>query len=185
MGLKKKLGLGVASMALGAALVGGGTFAYFNDTEASNGNTFAAGTIDLKPELSSGSYFNITNMKPGDTFNTGSQNLKNAGTLDGDLVIRLDTNNDGGSDGSDFRTQLHVTSFKVGGTELDLTSLEGDDGILTMAELDEQEIDLGELKAGSNTSIQVKGEFHESGSPQNEYQGDSASVDFEFELKQK
>ena len=31
MGIKKKLGLGVASAALGLSLIGGGTFAYFND----------------------------------------------------------------------------------------------------------------------------------------------------------
>ena len=55
MGLKKKLGLGVASMALGASLIGGGTFAYFNDTETASGNTFAAGTIDLQPDAISSS----------------------------------------------------------------------------------------------------------------------------------
>ena len=32
MGIKQKLGLGVASAALGVALVGGGTYAYFSDT---------------------------------------------------------------------------------------------------------------------------------------------------------
>ena len=46
MSLKKKLGLGIASAVLGISLIGGGTFAYFSDTEVSN-NTFAAGTLDL------------------------------------------------------------------------------------------------------------------------------------------
>ena len=46
MSLKKKLGMGVASAALGLSLIGGGTFAYFSDKEVSN-NTFAAGTLDL------------------------------------------------------------------------------------------------------------------------------------------
>ncbi|MGR9633880.1 TasA family protein [Bacillus cereus] len=31
MTLKKKLGMGIASAVLGAALVGGGTFAFFSD----------------------------------------------------------------------------------------------------------------------------------------------------------
>ena len=33
MSLKKKLGLGIATAALGMSLVGGGTYAYFNDVE--------------------------------------------------------------------------------------------------------------------------------------------------------
>ena len=41
MTLKKKLGMGITSAVLGAALVGGGTFAFFSDKEVSN-NTFAA-----------------------------------------------------------------------------------------------------------------------------------------------
>ncbi|PRX64062.1 putative ribosomally synthesized peptide with SipW-like signal peptide [Bacillus sp. V-88] len=43
MSIKQKLGLGVASAALGLALVGGGTYAYFSDSVTTN-NTFAAGT---------------------------------------------------------------------------------------------------------------------------------------------
>ncbi len=46
MGTKKKLGLGVASAALGLALVGGGTWAAFNDIETTQA-TYAAGTLDL------------------------------------------------------------------------------------------------------------------------------------------
>ncbi|TYS78445.1 TasA family protein [Rossellomorea aquimaris] len=89
MGIKKKLGLGVASLAMGAALVGGGTFAYFNDTESSTGNTFAAGTIDLKPELTGSALWNLPNQQPGATFDTGTQTLSNDGTLPGDLTMDL------------------------------------------------------------------------------------------------
>lgn len=35
--------------ALGLSLIGGGTFAYFSDSETTN-NTFAAGTLDLAVE---------------------------------------------------------------------------------------------------------------------------------------
>ena len=62
MSLKKKLGMGVASAALGLSLIGGGTFAYFSDKEVSN-NTFAAGTLDLT--LDPKTLVNIENLKPG------------------------------------------------------------------------------------------------------------------------
>ena len=58
----KKLGMGVASAALGLSLIGGGTFAYFSDKEVSN-NTFAAGTLDLT--LDPKTLVNIENLKPG------------------------------------------------------------------------------------------------------------------------
>ena len=61
MSLKKKLGMGVAS-ALGLALIGGGTFAFFSDKEVSN-NTFAAGTLDLT--LNPKTLVDIKDLKPG------------------------------------------------------------------------------------------------------------------------
>ena len=71
--------IGVVAMAVGM-----GTYAYFSDTETSTGNTFTAGTLDLKvdgmddPNVET--YFTITNVKPGDS---GSQTiqLKNVGTV--------------------------------------------------------------------------------------------------------
>ena len=62
MSLKKKLGMGVASAALGLSLIGGGTFAYFSDKEVSN-NTFAAGTLDLT--LDPKTLVDIKDLKPG------------------------------------------------------------------------------------------------------------------------
>ena len=82
MGIKKKLGMGVMSAALGLALVGGGTFAYFNDTEVTN-NTFAAGTLDLAVEPTT--IIEIDNMKPGDSFIRDFE-LQNNGSLDIDKV---------------------------------------------------------------------------------------------------
>ena len=46
--INSKILLSVASIAAAAALVVGATFAFFSDTETSSGNTFAAGTLDLK-----------------------------------------------------------------------------------------------------------------------------------------
>ena len=46
MSIKKKLAMGIATGALAVSMIGGGTYAYFNDVEANNSN-FAAGTLDI------------------------------------------------------------------------------------------------------------------------------------------
>jgi spore coat-associated protein N len=80
MSIKKKLGLGVASAALGISLVGGGTWAAFNDTATIN-NHFAAGTLDLEVgKVNSAANFDLGNMKPGDSVKRVFT-LNNAGTL--------------------------------------------------------------------------------------------------------
>lgn len=77
MSIKKKLGLGIASAALGISLVGGGTFAYFNDTEVVD-NSFAAGKLDLGVDPTVA--FDISNLKPGD-YMTRDFTMSNEGTL--------------------------------------------------------------------------------------------------------
>lgn len=63
MTIKKKLGLGIGSALMGAALIGSGTVAYFSDQEVTN-NTVAAGTLDLtvKPATE---IIQVGNIKPG------------------------------------------------------------------------------------------------------------------------
>jgi spore coat-associated protein N len=82
MSVKKKLGLGVASAALGLSLVGGGTWAAFNDT-AKIYNHFAAGTLNLSVDKAHSSYpinFDLSEMKPGDNVQRMFK-LNNAGSL--------------------------------------------------------------------------------------------------------
>jgi spore coat-associated protein N len=70
----------------------GGAFAYFQDTETSTGNTFTAGTLDLKVGDGNEDYgdgvsttWMMSNMIPGVTgCGPYSVNLKNTGTLEGD-----------------------------------------------------------------------------------------------------
>lgn len=50
MSIKKKVGLSLASEALGLSLIGGGTYAFFSD-KAETTSTFAAGTLDLNANL--------------------------------------------------------------------------------------------------------------------------------------
>lgn len=85
MSIKKKLSLGVASAALGLALVGGGTWAAFNDVERLN-HSFATGTLDLEIEdvklngKKIPKTFELSNLKPGDQM-VRAFKLKNKGTL--------------------------------------------------------------------------------------------------------
>ncbi|WP_226086874.1 TasA family protein [Mesobacillus sp. S13] len=118
MSVKKKLGLGVASAALGLSLVGGGTWAAFNDTATIN-NHFAAGTLDLVVgKVNQAANFDLGNMKPGDS-------VKRVFTLNnnGSLAIKevlLNTTASGFSSGvgtnadmNAFLSQFEINAFKV------------------------------------------------------------------------
>ena len=73
-----------------ATMAGAGIYAYFSDTETSSGNTFTAGTLDLKLSSysSSGPWtdgvtgtWTLSNMKPGDETPTHAVFFKNFGTI--------------------------------------------------------------------------------------------------------
>lgn len=78
--MNKKIILSLAVIGVVAAIAVGGTVAYFSDTETSTGNTFTAGSIDLKvdldrdgqhiwdlKDLAAGDLiFNYNDIKPGD-----------------------------------------------------------------------------------------------------------------------
>jgi len=89
--MKKILGLTVATL-LVIVMVGGGTWAYFSDTETSASNSLTAGTLDLN--IDSGdtavTTFAVTNVVPGDSGN-GSNTLANVGDLNGELDIQFST----------------------------------------------------------------------------------------------
>lgn len=99
--MDKRILTSVLVIAVVALMVGGATFVYFNDSETSSGNTFTAGTLDLKvdgeddPNIVS---VTLNNMKPGD--NTGYYKwvLKNAGTQPGkpSVTFSIIVNDDNG-----------------------------------------------------------------------------------------
>lgn len=86
--MKSKVLMSLCAVAVSAALVIGGTFAFFSDYGTSNGNVFAAGTLNLTVDGKENNVvkFNVTNMRPGnqpkDTYT-----LKNTGSLDGYLNL--------------------------------------------------------------------------------------------------
>ncbi len=80
------------------ALIGGGVYAAFSDTESTTDNTFAAGTLDLTvgaadPTTES---ISVTNIKPGDTGNAATWPVNNIGSISGNLTVTIGaiTNNE-------------------------------------------------------------------------------------------
>jgi len=92
----KKLLLSALTLLLVIGLVGAGTYAWFQDTETSTGNTFTAGTLDLKIRdftgLESGQWKDgvtatwgpLTNMIPGVSEAYGIVQLQHLGTVAAD-----------------------------------------------------------------------------------------------------
>jgi spore coat-associated protein N len=94
MNLKKKIGGGLLAAALGASLIGGGTFALFTDSVTNTGNTFTAGTVSIDDLTGNGNVFTsalyVSNLAPGDN-ETGTITVQNNGSLD--AWVRIDTAN--------------------------------------------------------------------------------------------
>jgi spore coat-associated protein N len=204
MGVKKKLGLGLASAVMGLSLVGGGTFAYFNDT-ATLHNSFESGTLVLNLEQSYNFpiNFDLENIKPGDSWERQFV-LANNGSLDFGKTFMTVTN--AGPDNALLDT-LTVYYF------VDATAPVVDPGAPDAGYLliNSQDITLreamagqfaGKIKApyvtadgklnltplgqaaGTDNRYRMMIKLPETGIPQNELQGLSVDVDFNFDARQ-
>ncbi|PLR99286.1 CalY family protein [Bacillus sp. T33-2] len=194
MSLKKKLGMGVASAALGLSLIGGGTYAYFSDTEITN-NTFAAGTLDLVANPTT--IIDVDNIKPGDTM-LRSFELQNNGTLDIKNVVlntAYEVNDANGNNaGADFGEHIRV-NFLFNIDKLDVpvwsTTLADLRSMDPKAVKNQFETLFGDqwgtrgLAAGSSDLLYVQFEFVDNGEDQNVFQGDSLSLEWKFTASQK
>jgi len=101
--MKKILGMGVL-MAFLLAAVGGGTWAWFQDTETSANNSLTAGTLDLNVNggNSAAATFALTNLAPGN-IGSGSGTLSNVGSLEGEMDVSISNMaNVGGSGGTEY-----------------------------------------------------------------------------------
>jgi spore coat-associated protein N len=86
--LNKKMLLSVLIIGVVATVAGAGTWAAFSDSETSDGNTFTAGTLDLKLNGLDGiTGFSIGDVAPNAQGNAGTITVKNAGTISGNLVV--------------------------------------------------------------------------------------------------
>lgn len=189
MGIKKQLGIGIASAALGLTLISGGTYAYFSSSETSN-NTFAAGNLDLTMEPTE--VVDLEDMKPGDTV-TKDFELSNSGTLDIEKIL-LETDysviDSEGDNTDDFGKHIQV-EFLYNADQMDEVIYE-----TTLAELKDMEPEAvndevfdeflgdGGLEAGETNDLVVKFEFVDNGEDQNQFQGDELNLEWTFNAQQ-
>lgn len=87
----KRILLSVLTISLVAVIGVGATRAYFSDTETSTGNSFTAGTLDLKVDSQDDPnvvHVTLSNMKPGQTASY-NWTLSNSGSLSGKPWIEI------------------------------------------------------------------------------------------------
>lgn len=124
--MKKGLVL-VMTIALVALLVGSGFAALFSDTETVGGNTFTAGSIDLTVDGENDpltAKFFADNMEPGKFYDAGCVTLTNAGTLPGQLVVKV---NNLVSNENDL-IEPETSDGDAAGVEVDLDGYHGNTG---------------------------------------------------------
>ncbi|KUP05408.1 cell division protein FtsN [Bacillus coahuilensis m2-6] len=201
MGIKQKLGLGVASAALGLSLVGGGTYAYFNDVETTN-NTFAAGTLDLA--VNPTTIIDVSNLKPGDAMYREFE-LQNNGSL-GISSVDITTNYTVYSEGANSddmgkHIMVHFLENEDKTAWLRGTGVQYNDVISSTTLYDLQNMTpdavesivswwawFGEdsgLPAQTSDDMNVLFEFVDNGKDQNEFQGDSLNLKWTFTANQE
>lgn len=121
MSIKKKLGMALATTALGAMLIGGGTFALFSATAENSGNTFTTGSVAIDAgsvAVFSGAVY--ANLAPGDS-GTATLTVTNTGTLEAFIKVDDIDNLSGGLfDGGPNQLQItyddSVKKVAPGGT---------------------------------------------------------------------
>ncbi|MGH0565564.1 TasA family protein [Bacillus cereus] len=193
MSIKKKLGMGVVTAALGLSLIGGGTYAYFSDKEVSQ-NTFAAGTLDLSvnPEV----VINVDNIKPGDEMERGFQ-LVNKGTLAiGDVKLLTDYSvidakgDNGNADFGDhirvdFLWNLDKNEVPIWSTTLSELKVSTQNGsIPDLVQKGVVDREGNGLAPGDNDTFYVMFTFVDNNAEQNVFQGDSLKLNWTFNSMQ-
>jgi predicted ribosomally synthesized peptide with SipW-like signal peptide len=88
----KKIIISLGIMLLTGGVVIGATSAYFSDTETSAGNTFTAGTLDLKVNGNDDvlpMVWGSGNMVPGEIYNAGTVEVHNNGSIPGKITLMV------------------------------------------------------------------------------------------------
>lgn len=208
MAMKRTLSA-IAVIGIVAMLAGAGTYAYFRDTAKSTGNTFTAGTLDLKTidwdELTwrdgVTATWTATNMKPRDSFPFDVEfvGLSRAGTITpGSLEItcnysvieespqtEADTDPYTNAHPDDMAKQMIITRFMYNGANyLDsITDFDGD-GQKTFYDLKNSPVTGLPIPVitDGGTFFRLSVKFSEEAG--NNFQGDTFNLTIIFTLKQ-
>ena len=189
----------LATVGVGSAAAGAGTYSAFSDSGTDSGS-FTAGTLNLTVGGSQTLSFSAGNIKPGDS-GSSFVDLSPSGTLTGDLdveVTGVTLTNDGGetSDNLDQHLDLQIW-LDQGGTD-DGTIDSGDIGLLSDGTTGSGSASFAKVANYDATSwtdaitgmsndwtFHVDWQFPDDGTNINNAQGDSVTVDFKFTLNQQ
>ncbi|MFF2450032.1 TasA family protein [Neobacillus sp. NPDC058068] len=189
MGFKKKFAMGAMSALMGLSLIGGGTYAYFSSSAATD-NTFAAGTLDLSAQPTT--IINIDNIAPGDSMtrvfelhNNGTLDIKNV-TLDTAYSV-VDAQGDNTEDFAkyievEFLYNMDQFNEVIYTTTLD--QLKGMSPKAVSEKIFNEALDGGVLAAGDEHDLVVKFNFLDNGRNQNQFQGDKLKLTWTFNATQ-
>ncbi|WP_257348674.1 CalY family protein [Pseudalkalibacillus decolorationis] len=191
MSLKKKFGMSVLTASLGLSLIGGGTYAYFSDTEVTN-NTFAAGTLDLSVDPTT--IIDVNNLKPGDTMvrefvltNNGTLDIKAVDLLTNYSVVDAEGNNAGADLGKHIKVNFMWNWDKESEPIFETTLYElknMDPDVVKKDIWDPMWEQHGGLDAGNTNELWVEFEFVDNEQDQNIFQGDGLELEWTFNATQ-
>jgi predicted ribosomally synthesized peptide with SipW-like signal peptide len=189
--MKKIIGLSLV-LIIAVALSGIGTFAYLTDHAASSGNSFVAGTLDLKTNDADGVTQTLyaVGMSPGATVNSPAITLKNTGTVNGatmDIVFSYvegdGTPNTVPRTADDTAATIEVITLNYGGSSLLSSIVDSNlNGYLDLFDLKNANFSLSGLNAGASKNFDISVRLR-SETP-NDFQGDGIAVTMTFTLKQ-
>lgn len=188
--MNSKIALSGLSILSALALMGGATFAYFNDVGTSNTNVFATGTLDLKlsddtvetDQDSVTASFGGTNLAPSSLV-LGQLRLKNAGTVNADHAeiiianINSDTTNP-------LDKVMEITVLNYGGisvlTQITDSNTNGYPDLDDFEALGLDNLPLGDL--GTNHPLDMTVQMRSTAG--SEYQGDTLTSNWTITLNQ-
>ena len=186
--MKKIIGLGLV-LIIAVALSGIGTFAYLTDHAASSGNSFVAGTLDLKTNNADGVTQTLyaIGMSPGATVNSPAITLKNTGTVNGatmDIVFSYVGSPTGNKTADDTAATIEVITLNYGGADLLSGIVDSNhNGYLDLFDLKNTNFTgRSGLNAGISKNFDISIRLRSETA--NDFQGDGIDVTMTFTLKQ-
>lgn len=183
-----RLALGALLTLLLAAGAVVGSGADFTASSANPSNTFTSGTLSIGNSNDGIAILSATNMRPGDPAQNGEVDIENTGSLDGDFTLARSTPSDD-DPANPMSEKLNVTVLDCGDFASGApTCGDGDDVPKysgTLAEMGTAGHEVGTL---GNYAAGEKHRYRFSvaldGSADNAYQGDSSTVEFDFDAAQ-
>lgn len=185
MGVKLKLGLGIASLFIGVALLGG-TFAIFTDTVEVKNNPIKSGILELNSDIQSNLAFNVTNFAPRDFLERTITLQKSNNSIPISRVLLRVSYSLYEPDGT---TLIPKTNNGEMNSDILVTISSGDTLIITEKPLNQLET-MGNLELTTNLGsgsmpLKIRLDYNNTVINQNHQQGDKLNIDFIFEAEQR